>query len=379
MNINLLWLCLLPFALSIISVIVIPKYINGGYDKQQVWMICGAAFLASIILTCGAFFIAKSSKTSDVEVWNGQITNKERVHDHYLRSYQCNCRTVTSGSGNNKTTTTTCDTCYEDRWTVTWTAKSTIGDFRIDHLDDSSKSVYLTPDPAFYVSIQKGDPCSKLNSYTNYIKAVPESLFRPSSEQVRQKFAGQIPKYPANIYDYYKINRVIPVGVNMPNVNEWNREVSMALRTIGNSKQANFVIVVVNTADQDYFYALQDAWVGAKKNDIVVVIGAPEFPAKASWVGVMAMTDKELFKVQLRDEIMDLPSLTARAVVDTIVSNTNRTYHRKSMKDFQYLDAEIDPPTWVIVGTIILVIFIYGGILFYFYSESNKSRRRYRF
>lgn len=377
MNINLLWMCLLPFALSIATVFVVRGASTS--DKQQMWMVSGGAFVVSIALICAAFFMAKSAKTSDVEVWNGQITNKERVHDHYLRSYQCRCRTVTSGSGNNKTTSTQCDTCYEDRYTVTWTANSTIGDFRIEHFDRGSKSVYSEPDPLFFTRIQQGDPCSRLNSYTNYIKAVPESLFRPSSEAVREKFADQVPSYPASIFDYYKINRVLAVGVKIPDLAEWNREVSMALRTIGTTKQANFVIVVVNTADPDYFYALQDAWVGAKKNDIVVVIGAPDFPSKASWVGVMAMTDKELFKVQLRDDLMDLPSLTAKAVVDTMVSNTNKTYQRKSMKDFQYLDAEIDPPTWVIALVIALVISIYLGIAYYFRTQISQPTRRYRF
>lgn len=383
MNITLLWLLMLPLALSTLTFFLLPKLSLGkGINHQRSALFAGIGLVISIAIMTLFFMLGKSSQTQDVEVWNGQITAKDRKHDHYLRSYQCNCRSVTSGTGNNRTTTTQCDTCYEDRWTVTWTASSTIGSFRIDHLDRGSKSVWNSPDPDFYVSIQPGDPCSRLNSYTNYIKAVPESLFRPTSQELKAKFANQIPAYPANIYNYYQIDRVIPVGVSIPNLKEWNKEISLALRTLGPQLQTNFVVVIANTEDADYFYALQDAWVGAKKNDIVVVIGAPNFPAKPSWVRVMALTDKEIFKVQLRDAIMDLETLTVKSVVDTVSEQTRISYQRKRMRDFEYLDSEIDPPTWLIITMIIVLMAAYVGFWAYVYAESKqwiKIRRQYRF
>ena len=41
------------------------------------------------------------------------------------------------------------------------------------------------------------------------------------------------------------------------------------------------------------------------KNDVVVVMGTPSYP-RIDWVQVLSWTDVELFKVQLRDELMDL-------------------------------------------------------------------------
>jgi hypothetical protein len=171
----------------------------------------------SAIILMVVYAAGHIGQTSDVEIWNGEITAKTRVQGSYVRTYDCRCRQQCTGTGNSRSCREVCDTCYEDRYTVSWTARSNIGDFSIKHLDTTSRSVWLTPDPQRYVEIQVGDPASKTNGYTNYVKAVPESLFHAKLALTHQ-FANKLPPYPAQIYDFYKINRVLPVGVNVPDV-----------------------------------------------------------------------------------------------------------------------------------------------------------------
>lgn len=360
-NVDLYWYFLLPLILSIATIFVVRKLVPETLALGQLVGLTSGGLAISMGVMALAFYAGAGSQTRDTEIWNGEVTGKTRVHGHYLRSYQCNCHTSCSGSGSSRSCTTHCQTCYEDRYTVKWDCQTNIGGFAILHLDRGSKRVYNEPDPQRYTIINRGDPVSSRNGYTNYIKAVPASLFRPISEEAKKKYAASIPKYPADIYDIYRVDRVLPVGLAIPNLREWNQQLSEVLKTLGPQRQANAVIVVTKFPTDEYFFALRDAWNNGKKNDIVVVIGAPDFPAKAAWVRVMALTKDEIFQVRLRDRILALPTLTATGVTQSIHAEGLMSFRRKSMKDFKYLEAEIDPPTWVMVLACILIAGAYIG------------------
>lgn len=378
-NLTILWLGIVPLICSIITFFIIRKYTNTPLLVNLGWILGG--FLVSMLIIAGAVGASVGYQTADTEIWNGEVVSKDRIHGSYVESYDCNCRDVTEyytdHEGKRKSRSVRkCDTCYRDHFTVEWTCQTTLGNYRIAKEDWTNNKVYSLPDPARYAEIKMGDPVSKTHSYKNYIKAVPQTLFNPANETLKAKFANQIPAYPINIYDFYKIDRVIPVGVNVPDLKLWNTKLSHVLKTLGPKKQANVVIVMVKNPDENYFYALQDAWAGAKKNDIVVVIGVSSLAEKPLWANVIALTDNSLFKIKLRDDIMSLDSLTADGVINTIYKNTSETFKRKSMKDFKYLENEIDPPTWVIITSLLVNIFAYVG---FWFSMIKQTRFGYSF
>jgi hypothetical protein len=208
------------------------------------------------------------------------------------------------------------------------------------------------------------DPVSKSSSFTNYVKAVPESLFHFT--HISPKFAQTLPEYPSDIYDIYRINRVIPVGVAVPDIALWNQELSHMLGELGPSKRVNAVVVIVNTADVNYINSLKTKWLNGKKNDVVVVIGTSKYPA-IDWVQVMSWTDHELFKVQLRDEIFNLKTVDRTAVIGVMSSNITKSFIPKDFKDFEYLKYEIDPPLWVLWLAALLSIITSAWLSRYFY------------
>ena len=378
-NLTILWLGIVPLICSIITFFIIRKYTNTPLLVNIGWILGG--FLVSMLIIAGAVGASVGYQTADTEIWNGEVVSKDRIHGSYVESYDCNCRDVTEyytdHEGKRKSRSVRkCDTCYRDHFTVEWTCQTTLGTYRIAKEDWTNNKVYSLPDPARYAEIKMGDPVSKTHSYKNYIKAVPQTLFNPANETLKAKFANQIPAYPINIYDFYKIDRVIPVGVNVHDLKLWNTKLSHVLKTLGPKKQANVVIVMVKNPDENYFYALQDAWAGAKKNDIVVVIGVSSLAEKPLWANVIALTDNSLFKIKLRDDIMSLDSLTADGVINTIYKNTSETFKRKSMKDFKYLENEIDPPTWVIITSLLVNIFAYVG---FWFSMIKQTRFGYSF
>lgn len=351
MNTTLLWLLALPIFIALVIFIIHRKY-------QVAIAICAGYALASLVIIGAMFMVSKGVKTMDTEIWNGQITSKSRVHGEYQQSYQCNCTSSRDSSGN---TTTTCQTCYEDHYTVKWSCESTVGGFTIKSLDKTTKRVYNTPDPDRYTVIQPGDPAARQHGYTNYVQAVPNSLFTPAAADLKEKFKPLLPKYPIDVYDFYKLDRFITIGGfggNGIDHAAWNEDISNGLRVLGPKKQVNVIVVIAKTNDPNYEYALRDAWEGVNKNDVVLIIGSTEYP-KIDFVRVLSWTKSEIFKIGLRDAVME-KGVIDRDIVPLMMAQIEKNFERRHMKEFEYLDGEIDPPDWMIYLILTLVI---GGAI----------------
>lgn len=369
--------------MSGIVVFMLRSQLAQSFGKWQSLVAFPVLALAGVVIVGLVFLASYGSAVHDTEIWNGQVTDKQRVHGHYLRSYSCNCRQVCSGSGQNRSCSTQCDTCYEDRYTVDWSCNTTIGKFTIEHYDRSSRSVYMSPDPQRYIATQVGDPVAKTSSYTNYIQAVPETLFKPASKDLKKKFAQLIPAYPDKIYDIYKINRFVTPGFYFADTQLWNNHISEVLKTRGPTKQVNLIVVIAKTEDRNFVYALQDAWEGANKNDVVLVIGSTD-GKNISWVDVISWTKRELFKVQLRDEIFALKTIQREAVMDIVTKQIDSNFERRRMREFTYLKNDIDPPMWLLTSTFVLLLIGYGAVIFFgmqqrvtTFNRTNRFNRRF--
>lgn len=326
---------LLPALWPLISKYIWPHSIS--YREMGLNMVLPGS-LAALVLMAGV-----SGKMGDTEIRNGQVLGKEKEWVSCEHDYDCNCRDECTGSGENRSCSEVCDTCYEHFNDWDWNVSVTdgVGGFTVDRIDRRGSS-----EPPRWTAITVGQPVAREHSYTNYVKAVPESLEHLRSS-VLETYADKLPKYP-RVYDYQFADRVIPIGVSLPDLAEWNNDLALKLRRLGPEKQANVIIVVVDVAEAAYANALSAHWVGGKKNDIVVVIGSPHFPDIA-WVEVLAWTDEKIFPIKLRDSLTAIGTIERTAVIDTIDANVFEYYVRKPMKDFEYLKDEITPPTWAIV------------------------------
>lgn len=365
-NVSLLWLMLVPVILSTILFFTIrnceysPR--NGRHRRfrapnglQRPFAFSGVSLAIGIVITVVTFASGIGWKTHDYEIWNGLVMGKSREEVSCRHSYSCNCRRVCSGSGKDKSCREECDTCYEHSYDVDWITHTNLGDIYIATIDRRG-----IQEPPRWSQSMPGQPVAKVSSYTNYIKAVPESVIHFSSEQVRAKFAGKVPTYPLNVYDYHYIDRVIPVGVKVPDLKQWNLAVGNMLRTLGQSKQVNVVIIPTNIADKDYVYAVRDAWLGGKKNDVVIIVSMQEYP-KIDWVHVMSWSDREFFKVVLRDELQ-ASEFKVEQFMPIVEKNITKHFERKRMREFAYLENEIDPPDWLLWTGVILNILVCGGM-----------------
>jgi hypothetical protein len=354
---NLLWLLILPVTIPFIAAAVLKKSIN--YQEAIVQAVIMSLLIAS------AWAVGSWNATSDTEVWNGYIISKSRVHDTYEDPYDCMCTTDKDGNRS-------CQTCYETRYTVDWTAQSTVGNFTFKRLDTSSRSVYNTPDPADYAACNKGDPASREHSYTNYVQAVPDSLFA-SNKALASQFAGKIPSQP-RVYAHYNYDRVINQGVlTAAEQKVLEDDIDNALKSMGASHQANIIVILTGITDPNFKVAVENTWLGGEKNDVVVFLGVSG--NQIVWVDVMTWalnSGNELLQVKLRNDLSAMKTMDADGVSKTIVSNVKAHYIRPKMKDYEYLEDAVQPSDTMIIVILLLSIFGSAGMTYFFHKNDVR-------
>ncbi|MCH9735909.1 MAG: hypothetical protein K0U78_15375 [Actinomycetia bacterium] len=316
-------------------------------------------FSVSWAVGVACILIATMLVSSDYEIWNGKINSKSRIHDYWLESYDCNCYQTCSGSGANETCTETCSTCYTDHYTVDWNVNCSVGKINIKSLDWESKRVYDEPDPKAYKAANKGDFCATENSYTNYIKGSEGSLFNLDNNLDFSHY--EVPTYP-RVHSYYKVNRVFGFGKLNKELNEI---LNSRLRILGPQKQAN-IILIGTEYDESYRYAVEQKWLGGKKNDIIVIVGL--IKDRIDWVDTITLGSNignELMTVKINDEIMSLKTVSNMVAV-SVLNNIEKHFDRKPMEEFEYLKDEIKPSFWMTIISILLCIACNIGIFIYF-------------
>ena len=296
------------------------------------------------------YMVTRWSATMDFEVLSGRIVQKQQTVVSCEHSYQCNCVTTCSGD-KNSVCTTTCSTCYDHSNDYNWDLLTDIGKtITIDRVD--RQGVFM---PQRWYSAYLNEPVVVPHIFKNYIKANPNTVL---SRTGNKEIPGlPVPPNPVNIYDYYRVNRFLTVGYNDPNANDWLWLLDNLNATQGPRKQVNAIVVAVKTDNQDYSYLLEEKWLGGKKNDLIVLIGVPEYP-KISWVKIISWSKSENMKVELRDKILEIGDMQHRnEIVSAIDAQIQTNWKRRHMADFEYLMAGIQPPLWMI-----LMLFVAGAL-----------------
>lgn len=138
---------------------------------------------------------------------------------------------------------------------------------------------------------------------------------------------------------------------------------------LGKKKQVNIIFVVVPTADSSYLHALEEGWLGGKKNDLVVIFGVARYP-EVSWVRVMSWTQAEEVKIGLRDSLQEIGSLERHEEIITKTKElVDKLFVRRPMADFEYLMAGVRPPPWTLITLLIVGIGVSVGLAVFFYRE----------
>jgi hypothetical protein len=160
-------------------------------------------FVVILLMLIAFWTISYRNKVSDIEILNGSVTGKQRDIVNCSHSYSCNCRTTCSGSGKDRSCSQECETCYEHSFDFKYVIHSTLGNFNINTLDSQGLK-----EPNRYTLVKLNDPVVKKHRYNNYIKGSNTSIFN-SKHRYTKKEMLDLPNYPIDIHDYYRINRII--------------------------------------------------------------------------------------------------------------------------------------------------------------------------
>ena len=326
------------------------------WHNQITWIEMLTNMTATSIIVIVVYYAGAYASLIDTQVINGQVTSKTRDKVSCRHSYSCNCRTTSCGKN---CSTTTCDTCYEHSHDVDWNVHSNIGGLSINTIDRQGLR-----EPPRWTQTIIGEPFSTIQCYTNYIKAAPDSLF---NRLIATKYIDKVPEYPNSIYNYYRINRFVPVGIAVTDAKQWNDGISNILRTLGPQKQSN-IVMVVTKEPKEFADAVAYKWLGGKKNDVVVVIGVSAYP-EISWVRILTWAKFSIFEVKLRDLLIEHKTLDSIQTIQDLNDTIAKYYVRKPMKEFEYLKDELDPPVWVIWLSIIVSILVTVGLTKYFHDN----------
>jgi hypothetical protein len=123
---------------------------------------------------------------------------------------------------------------------------------------------------------------------------------------------------------------------------------------LGAEKQVNIIVVVAATDEREYFNALESAWLGGKKNDFVLVVGAPDFP-EIAWAKVMTWmkVEGDGESAGLREDVAmaveRMKKFNAKKIAKLLRTEVQAKFVRRPMSDFEYLTKEMEPPFWALI------------------------------
>lgn len=364
--------------------ILIPLIVKFVFGRDITILEMAIQMLASILFMSLALFIGKSTSLHDVEVWNGQLTAMERDNDSHMESYSCRCRSVCSGSSSSRTCTMRCDTCWRRVYTVDWTFDTTVGDFRVGSRRAYNAGIWNVTDPQHYQDAYIGMPVSREFGYQNYLRSTPRSLFNTENRNISMWDEEDFPAYP-RVYNYTDIDRVVSGAGATPDpslVTALDEALDECLIEMGPEHEVNIVVVIAGTENPDYRYALETAWRGGKKNDVIVVIGAPNYPA-IDWVDTITLAGSfgnDLLVDEMSLSLREVGTLEdATLITEVIQDNVREHFTRVSMEEFEYLKDEVRPGPVAITITAILSLIFSGWLtwMFFRYNISFKPSRTY--
>jgi len=360
--------CVVALTVFIVAHFFHVKKNGGSQDARKSILVSGAISVVVLVLIIS---IAYFSQVSDREIRNGKVVGKSKETVTCSHTYPCNC---------NKNG---CSTCFQHLHDYDWVVKTNIPyNFTIDRVDSQG---VLVPDR--WAKVKIGDAVSDSFTYVNYIKGANQSLFNKQLGDVDLK---DVPAYPGTTYDYYHVNRVIGVGIDVDP--KWNHQLQDMLSDLGPAYQINAVFVLTNK-DENFNSALEYKWNGGKKNDVVVVIHMDNESKKISSAHVISWTPNQLFKVELRDSIVASDVFDYDRVLEIFNAQVKKNWVRMKMGDYKYLSADIDISITSIIVAFILSVISYVACYMYinhrngvrvtlkkkFNSSSLHSRARRKF
>lgn len=376
-----MWFCYLLCALPIV----------GGLwawlcSRKIVWwewlLPCGTCVISCVIW----HFCLVWGMTTDQETWSGYVTKAvhypQWVEEYEVAIYKTVIKTRLDDKGHLETYLDEEFDHYEKRYRTHhqhWKAEDTLDqEFDIGQatFEDASKAFggakaqaghkagFYSGDRNIYVARTTTAiyPTTVIKSWTNRVKSAP-SLFSYSKMPPDVKTF----EYPFS-EGWRASNRLLGSAGSKVPILEWDR----LNARLGSTKKVNLIACGFPTeGDGDSCMAQyqEAAWVGGKKNDLVICFGGGS--DKPTWVSVFGWTEKENCKRNI--ESLVLQKGFVEGVLPEIEKEVVANYQIKDWSKFDYL--EIEPGFWAYVIILMVFLVTQGGIWWFAFTNEEEKKK----
>lgn len=325
---SLLGVLLVPVLVGVVA-FFLSKREDSRWDRITLREFVLMEVIAAGVAT-GGFFYVRHRAIEDIEHWNGAIVDKTSGSESCCHCSQ-SCDTCTDSEGR----TSSCN-CHEecdhnvDYW---WGLTLSTGDkLTIDDCEPNPNAV-----PAAWANARMLEPASAKHTYTNYLKADPDSVLRRGA---RAEYLQEIPPFP-RIHDFYKVEKVVTHGVRVPP--EWNQGLQKLNSYISDKKQVDIIMVFTRRDDPAWADALEAEWLYGPKNALIIVAGVPDGKTMA-WVRVVTISRVADLKVSLRDGLTGKSLADHQAGLALIRREIEGKFERTPLAEYEYLMSAASPP-----------------------------------
>jgi hypothetical protein len=361
----------------------IPFLVGGmlwALGKEVHWGEWLGGTAASFALAGIMHAVASLGATADVETWSGHIV-KAVHYPRWIEEYvQVHVRTRTDANGNVHTETYT--TIEHRTHPEHWTAYSNISsEYEIDRAkyeemvavfgnrstERPHKSGFDGGDPNVYATYNKSAgeyyPITSRRMWENKVRATPSTFSFPKVPKAVMVF-----DYPGNS-DPWRSDRLLG-SASLLDIREFDR----LNARLGPRKKVNLIMVGFGGRDSMAAQWQEAAWVGGKKNDVVICWGGSN--KKPTWARAFGWTDRKIVLRNLESLILEIG-----AVPDVLPLVEEEIIKNYQLKDWEKSFAHIRVPAPMWAAWTYFSMAVVAQALFWWWAHHNdlgKDGPRYR-
>jgi len=366
------------------------------YKKEVLLKEMLLQILGLFVITMGIFYLFfDMSNLKDIAIFNSKI--KEAVYEEpYTENYTVE---VCSGSGEHRT-------CHTETRTRRIPSKYYLLTTDNDTVNISPKTYknYVSKyNNAYEVKTHRssqtmlskargeGDiwhvkptstlPSSIEKNVVNYIKLSKKTLYKKGLK-TDLNATNEIQEYPKTFnsgYGKIEFNRIIKdKNVNVTQLDKLNKQLNIFLAEYGKIQEVNVILYLTKNKNRSFPQFVERKWKSWKKNDVVIFIDMNK-ANKINWVQIRAFTKHALFKVELRDNILNSKNWNTTSIFKAIETqlkidkNKPNGFLRTSMEEYRYLINEIEISNWWWLILILSSFALNFGISYYVRNNSYKQ------
>jgi hypothetical protein len=201
-------------------------------------------------------------------------------------------------------------------------------------------------------------PATTLRHFENRIKAAPTTF---SFSKVPTNIL--VYPWPQN-YDWRQSERLLGTAAALIDPYKWD----CLNAQLGPWKRVNLIMVGFGNRPPEYGHWQQAAWIGGKKNDLVICFGGGTKTAPATWAYAFGWTERELVKKNLQTLLMEKP--INDGLLQDIESEVAKDYVIKDWHKFDYIS--LQPPAWSYCLFLGVLAVTQVGLYWFFHANGYR-------